>query len=452
MSKEKFILTKEMEDAYSSIKSGNNTVILGSAGSGKSTFINYLIDNGLKIIKLAPTGVSAFNIGGTTCHRFFGLPPRTIEPARVPKISHPAKSDLVHGADAIFIDEISMVRSDMIDGINQSLQKTFISSEPFGGMTMIFMGDLGQLSPIIAGKAEKEYFQFNYKSEFFFDSLVFTEMESEGYVNYINFTKIFRQKDKNFIDILNTVRYGTTTAETIDLLNEKCYGKPKDNSIVICSRNNDVSIYNENCMYELDTEEETYKAIVNGDFKPETCNAEYILTLKVGCRVMMLKNDPNGQYFNGSMGTYLGSQEGTFVNELGDAKGDGIISLRVLLDSQDGEEPVEVLVDKHVYSSIEQTYDKKNNTIKNDPKGSLTQYPVKLAFAISIHKTQGLTFDNVSVDMGRNGAFTHGQLYVALSRCRTLEGLRFNRKLSISDIIVDERIKGWLETNSLILE
>lgn len=452
MKRDEFILTKEMEDAYSSIKSGNNTVVLGSAGSGKSTFINYLLDNGLKIIKLAPTGVSAFNIGGTTCHRFFGLPPRTIEPSRVPKVSHPVKSDLLFGADAILIDEISMVRSDMIDGIDQSLQKTFISSEPFGGMTMIFMGDLGQLSPIVAGKAETEYFQFNYKSEFFFDSRVFSEMEDNGYVNYVNFSKIFRQNDKTFIDILNSIRYGNVKQETIDFLNQECYGKDKSKAIVVCSRNSDVAIYNENCMYELDSEEDKFTATINGEFKPENCNAEYNLTLKEGCRVMMLRNDPNGDYFNGSMGTYIGCDTGYVISENGEKISDGITFLKVMLDAEGDAEQREIRVDKHVYSSVEQTYDKKKNTITDNPKGSMVQFPIKLAFAISIHKTQGLTFDNVSIDMGRNGAFTHGQLYVALSRCRTLEGLRFNRKLSLGDVIVDERVKGWLETNSLILE
>lgn len=441
MDTEKIILTQEMKDAYMSIKNGNNTVILGSAGSGKSTFINYLMDSGLKIIKLAPTGVSAYNISGSTCHKFFGLPPRLIEPHKVPPVKHPAKVDMLLNADAVLIDEISMVRTDMIDGINQAMQKTFISSEPFGGMTMIFMGDLGQLSPIIAGEAEKQFFQNNYKSEFFFDSTIFQEMESEGAINYFNFSKIFRQKDQYFIDILNKVRFGTAGAETIDLLNERCFGKPKNDAIVVCSRNSDVATYNTNNMYELETEEETFTAILEGDFKVEHCNADYNLVLKKGCRVMTLINDQFGEYHNGSMGVYDGhktDENGTF--------------LKILLDPEvKGDEPTAVWVGTYKYVNVEQKYSKKSNTIDEDVKGSMIQFPIKLAFAISIHKTQGLTFDKASIDMGRYGAFTHGQLYVALSRCRTLEGLRFNRRLNISDVIVDDRVKGWLESNSLIL-
>ena len=290
MSTEKFILTEEMIDAYNSIKSKRNTAILGSAGTGKSSFISYLINNGMKIVKLAPTGVSAFNIGGSTTHKFFGFPPRTIESNKVPEIKDWAKLNILFNADAILIDEISMVRSDMMDGIDSALKKTLKNDLYFGGLTMIFMGDLGQLSPVVSQSAEREYFKYNYKSEFFFDSTVFTQMESDAAVNYFNFTKIFRQTDPVFISYLNKVRFGVITHREIDEINDICFGKPNNKEIVICSRNMDVKIYNDRNMYDLDTPLESFVATITGDFKVEHCNVDEVIELKVGARVMTLIN------------------------------------------------------------------------------------------------------------------------------------------------------------------
>lgn len=440
--KEEIVLTEEMKDAYNSVKSGNNVIILGSAGTGKSTFIEKLVSEGVKIIKLAPTGVSAFNIAGTTIHKFFAFPPRLIETSKVVAIKSHEKLDLIFNADAILVDEISMVRADVMDGFDSALRKTLGRDLPFGGMQMIFMGDLGQLSPVVGQQAEREYFKYNYKSEFFFDSLVFNEMEKEGMFNSINFTKIFRQKDEVFINYLNKIRFGTILSKEIDEINDKCFGKPKTNEIVLCSRNSDVDIYNSHNMSDLDTPDEFFEAKIDGDFKPENCNAERTIKLKVGARIMSLANKPECGYYNGTMGTYIGKGE--------DSAGMEYLSMRLDKENEEDEEVV-VSVYRHKYIDVNQRYNRENNSMDNETRGSMEQFPVKLAFAISVHKTQGLTFSKISVDLGRHGAFTHGQLYVALSRCRTLDGLRLSRRITKQDVIIDHRVKKWLESNSLII-
>lgn len=441
--KQKLVLTAEMKDAYNSIKGGNNTIILGVAGSGKSTFIRYLANNGLRIIKLAPTGVSAFNIGGSTAHRFFGFPPRLIETNKVAPVRSWIKLELLQNCDGILIDEVSMVRSDMMDGIDASLRLTMQNDIPFGGIPMIFMGDLGQLSPVVGHSAEKEYFKYNYKSEFFFDSKVFVDADNAGFINSFNFTKVFRQTDPVFIDYLHKIRFGTISVNEIEEINDICYGKPKTDEIVVCSRNADVDRYNSSSMYELDTQEETFTAIVDGDFKVENCNVDRLIVLKVGARVMMMMNNAEQNYYNGSMGTYIGKG-------VTDVEEKPCLMVKMDKENESDEETI-VMVTAHKYANVEQKYNKSTNSIDNDPKGFMIQYPIKLAFAISVHKTQGLSFNKVSIDMGHRGAFVHGQLYVALSRCRSLEGLRLSRRISKSDVIIDHRVKGWLEQNDLVI-
>lgn len=439
---EEIILTEEMKDAYNSIKAGNSTTILGCAGTGKSSFIEYLIKKGIRVIKLAPTGVAAYNIAGTTAHRFFGFPPRLIETSKVTPVRSLDKLDMLYNADCILVDEISMVRADMVDGIDMSLRKTFSKDAPFGGIPVIFMGDLGQLSPVVGNQAEREYFKYNYKSEFFFDSLVFNQMDKEGSFNAFNFTRIFRQKDEVFISYLNKIRFGVITNAEIDEINSKCFGKPKTNEIVVCSRNSDVDTYNNHNMSDLDTEEEVFDAEINGDFKPENCNAERTVRLKVGARIMTLVNKPDQNYYNGSMGTYMGKGV--------DAAEETYLIMKVdKEDENDTDDIAHVYINE--YKAVNQKYNKETNSIDEEASGSMKQYPVKLAFAISVHKTQGLTFSKISVDLGRYGAFTHGQLYVALSRCRTLEGLRLSRRITKQDVIIDPRVKNWLESNNLIV-
>jgi ATP-dependent exoDNAse (exonuclease V) alpha subunit len=195
-------------------------------------------------------------------------------------------------------------------------------------------------------------------------------------------------------------------------------------------------------MSDLETEDEFFEAKIDGDFKPENCNAERIIKLKVGARIMVLVNKPECGYYNGTMGTYLGKGV--------DSAGEPYLLMKLDKENE-GDEEVTVQVYRHKYIDVNQKYNRDKNTMDNETRGSMEQFPVKLAFAISVHKTQGLTFSRISVDLGRHGAFTHGQLYVALSRCRTLEGLRLSRKITKQDVIIDHRVKKWLESNNLII-
>ena len=433
---EKIELTHEMKQAYESVKNGKSTVILGSAGSGKSTFINYLENNGLKILKLAPTGVASANIKGSTIHKFFGFPPRLIELTKVAYLDY-NKTNLVRGVDAILIDEISMVRSDLMDGIDRSLRKSMMVDYPFGGIPLIFMGDLSQLPPIVSKGAERDYFNFNYKSEFFFDSNIFTELEEEGAISFVNFSKIFRQKDEEFIKILNKIRFNTISQAELDELNGKCYLSAKKDNIVLCARNEEVIMINNHNLFDNENPYENYKGIVDGQFNYNNCIADYDLSVKIGCRVMILNNGEG--YFNGSLGVYKG------LHNVGDNTPP---SMMVELDDSDG---TIVYVPRYKYADVKQEYDKKENKITETPTGSMEQFPVKLGYAITVHKSQGLSFDKISIDLGRYGSFSHGQTYVAVSRCRTLEGLRLTKKITKKDIIIDPRVKKWLENYNLVL-
>jgi len=432
---EGFELTDDMKSAYESIKSKQHTVILGAAGSGKSTFISYLIDNGLNLIKVAPTGVAAASIRGNTIHRFFGLPPRIIEPSKALKLRY-EKEELVYRADAILIDEISMVRADLMDGISAVLSKTVMNDEPFGGIPIIMMGDLGQLPPIVRSGAESDFFNFNYKSEFFFDSNAFKSVEQDGAVNFINFSKVFRQTDEKFIGILNKIRFGKITNSEIDSLNESCYLNRKENQIILCSRNDQVEMVNNFNLMSNDNELEEYVADITGNFNIKNSIGEYRLKIKVGTKVMILVNGSG--YFNGSLGVYMGME----INQ-------DIGTQRMKIKLDDG--GTIVLVEKYKFEEVVQEYDRESNKIVEKAVNSMLQYPIKLAYALSIHKSQSLSFDNMSVDVGKYGSFSHGQTYVALSRCRTLEGLNLVRKLKPKDIIFDRRIKEWMNQYNLIL-
>ena len=456
MNKQEFILTEEMQDAYQSIRNGQSTLIFGSAGSGKSTFITYLVNNGLNIIKLAPTGVASASIGGMTIHKFHSLPPKLV-PIEYTKSLNPERIKMLEKADAILIDEISMVRADMMDTIDHTLRKSIGNRDvPFGGIPIIMMGDLGQLPPVTSSPAEKEYITFNYKSPFFFDSNAFGELEDNNMVNMISFTKIFRQKDEKFIDLLNKIRRNTISMKEIDELNDTCFSRKSGKEIILCNRNAEVDMVNSNSLYENDNPEELYEGIIEGDFDVRNCIADYKITLKKGCRVMILINGDD--YNNGSLGNYIGrfyrekdENNVTYEVEMDDNTPNSEVDfyLKIQLDKEvDGVKPI-VELKKNTFVDVEQNYDRKNNKLSEKEKGKMHQFPIRLAYAITVHKSQGLTFDSMSFDVGRNGAFSHGQVYVALSRCRSLGGLNLTRRIQKRDIIIDPHVKEFLNNNNL---
>ncbi|MDD5773880.1 MAG: AAA family ATPase [bacterium] len=394
--------------------------ITGKAGTGKSTLLKYFRENTSKnVVVLAPTGVSAINVGGQTIHSFFKFPSRLIQKEN---IRRRRDSDIVRMIDAVIIDEVSMVRADLMDGIDHALRINRNEMDlPFGGVQMIFFGDLFQLSPVV----EKEVMHIlsqQYESPYFFDAEVFRNMKFK----YFELERIYRQKETGFIDLLNKIRNNEQIDEDLELLNKRVKRTAEDNNghcVVLTPTNVHANTINEIKLSKLQTGEYKYEAAVTGDFNEKLYPTEYFLKLKKGAQVILLKNDPDKRWVNGT------------IAEIAGLTADCI---KVLINENVFEVP------KTTWEKIEYEYSKEKNKIEGRVIGTFEQYPIKLAWAITIHKSQGQTFDNVIIDLG-HGAFTHGQVYVALSRCTKLEGIILKRPVIHTDIIFDERINRFKE-------
>ncbi|MGM0653465.1 MAG: exonuclease domain-containing protein [Bacillota bacterium] len=398
--------------------SSKHLFITGRAGTGKSTLLDYYRSITEKeLVVLAPTGVAAVNIAGQTIHSFFGFRPDiTVEKAV--KAAKKSKLSIYKNLDAIIIDEISMVRADLLDCIDQFLRiKGREPGLPFGGIQMIFIGDLYQIPPVVTGH-DRLIFAGHYESEFFFDARVYGQLEIE----YVELEKIYRQSDQEFINILNRIRNKTAAEEDLARLNGRVIKKdallPED--IIYLTTTNDLAYQkNETELEKLPGEPYVFYAEISGDIEQKSYPAEEELFLKTEAQVMLLNNDPAGRWINGSIGTVIDLL-------------DDYIEVRLSSGKVVEVEPVKW----HVYRFY---WNREAQSVASDSLGSFEQYPVKLAWAITIHKSQGKTFDSVAIDLGR-GAFAAGQLYVALSRCRSLDGIYLKRKIKETDIRVDYNV------------
>ncbi|HEY6899423.1 MAG TPA: AAA family ATPase, partial [Puia sp.] len=414
--------------------------LTGKAGTGKTTFLKYIRENSFKkMAVVAPTGVAAINAGGTTMHSFFQLPfgpflpvPRYGWNENAPNFTDPnslfknirfnaSKRELLQELELLIIDEISMVRADMLDAVDFILRHFRQQPlQPFGGIQVLYIGDLYQLPPVVS-KTEWNLLQEHYASPFFFDSKVVRTQQPV----YLELDKIYRQNEAEFIDILNKVRSNRISADHLERLND--YYQPDfipskhDNYITLTSHNHKADSINQEQLASLPGRSHSFEASITGEFSDKSLPAEKTLTLKEGAQVMLIKNDKGEvrRYFNGKIGT---------IRSIKDDK----------LTITFPDEPDELTLEKETWRNIRYQYDKDEDKIEEEELGTFRQYPIRLAWAITIHKSQGLTFEKAVIDAGES--FAAGQVYVALSRLTDLKGLVLRSRITPGAIRTDPHI------------
>jgi ATP-dependent exoDNAse (exonuclease V) alpha subunit len=422
--KSSFVLTEEFKQTIELIENTNqNVFVTGKAGTGKSTLIELIRHHvNKKIIVLAPTGLSAINVKGQTIHSFFHLPPRLITRDSIKRVYN---DRIFRDIDTVIIDEISMVRADVIDGIDHFLRIHGKDKDlPFGGVQMIFVGDVYQLPPVLR-QEEQQVFNQLYESPYFFSADAFNAREFIS----IELSIIFRQKDLMFIELLNTVRTGSINQQALEPINKRLEEAAiKRNKYITLTTTNFVATsINDSELNKINQPLFTYIATVEGDF-PTTNTAlpvELELKLKKGARVMFVKNDKGRMWVNGTIGTVQELEEDNIKVKIEDSGRDELVT-----------------VPKEKWENIKYELNDDTNQLTEKVVGVLEQYPLRLAWAITIHKSQGMTFDRVNIDFSRS-PFAHGQTYVALSRCRTINGIILSKKIYPNDVIVDERIREF---------
>lgn len=400
---------KQQVMAYELIANTNSSFFLtGKAGTGKTTFlrnVQKMVDK--QFITLAPTGVAAIIAGGDTIHSFFGLPMDVCIPGTMGKMSEARIMTLIH-TDTIIIDEVSMVRCDIIDAIDYTMRKTLRSTLPFGGKQVVFVGDMFQLPPVVKQGAERELMHDLYHTDdfFFYKADVIKRMR----LVKIEFQKVYRQEDKDFLNILENVRMNRATPKNLVHLNERvCQPTNEDGMVItLASINRTADNINQQCLSEIDAEEYIYEGTVQGKFDEKRFPVDMNLKLKVGAQVMFTRNDQQKRWANGTIGT---------VAEL--------TKDEIHVTIEDGNTYV---VPNCTWESYSYEYDKDERKMKKELMGTFTQYPLRLAWAITVHKSQGMTFEKMYLDLSR-GMFAAGQLYVALSRVRSLGGLFLSRPI-----------------------
>lgn len=425
ISLENLKLNEEQQALFNKIEnSSDHFFITGKAGTGKSVLLQYLKYNSKKrLVVGAFTGVAALNVGGQTLNSLFELPWGFIDLGQLRLGGR--VTTLMRHVDMLVIDEVSMVRVDMMGAINKLLQQARGNSRPFGGVQIIMFGDLYQLPPVTAEEALHEYFAHNHGGPYFFNAEIWLNTKLKIH----ELTYIFRQQtDEAFKKILNAVRKNEIEEEILELLNERCVENiPTEGVVTLATRNSVVDETNKARLKELQDEEYTYQAEIVGNLERSAFPTDEFLKLKKGAQVMLLRNDPERRWVNGTVG---------IVESLSNDE------IKVRINGN-----IVYSVPRFTWNKIRYFYDQETRKIEQEILSSFTQFPLKLAWAFTIHKSQGKTYNSVVVNMD-GGAFAHGQTYVALSRCTTLEGLYLTQPIQREDIIVDPLVETFMaQTN-----
>lgn len=419
------------------VKNTNISLFLtGKAGTGKTTFLKHIQNTcNKRLVVVAPTGVAAINAGGVTMHSFFQLPFLPFikdanygfgQVACVNKFTHfknvkfnREKIDLLIELDILIIDEVSMLRADMLDCIDETLKYYRRNQLPFGGVQVLLIGDMFQLPPVTSDNEWTLMSQY-YKSPFFFSSEVYQQLNPA----HLELNKIYRQKEERFINLLNNIRHNNMDDYDFELLQERYdpeAARYQDGLITLTTHNRTADNMNQQKLAEIESEAIVFEGEINGDFNEKALPAEKALNLKEGAQIMFIKNDLEKRYFNGKL-----------------AKIKRIAKDEIIVEFEEGNE---LKIERETWKNIRYNLNRDENQIEEEEIGSFKQFPIRLAWAITIHKSQGLTFDKLAIDAG--ASFAAGQVYVALSRCRTFDGLTLLSRIYQNSILSDERIVAF---------
>ena len=428
---------QELELAWNFVeKTDRNIFLTGKAGTGKTTFLHKVKHESLKrLVVVAPTGVAAINAKGVTIHSFFQMPFGPILPPEVQGQGNDTsqfqrkfnrkKIDIIRSLDLLIIDEISMVRADLLDGIDQVLRKYRDRTRVFGGVQVLMIGDLQQLAPVVKPQ-EWNLLNSYYDTPYFFSSKALQEANMIG----VELKHIFRQQNQEFIHILNEIRNNIISEASLQKLNQRhipnFLPKDSDGYITLTTHNNQADQINIDKLLSIGKKSYVFEAKVEGDFSEYAYPTHYQLQLKVGAQVMFIKNDssPEKRYYNGKIGKIIGFEDETVI-------------VKCSGDLED------IYTKYETWENIRYSIDSETKKISEHVKGSFSQMPLRLAWAITVHKSQGLTFDKAIIDV--SSSFAHGQTYVALSRCKTLDGIVLNKALEKRSIIQDGRVRSFTQ-------